>query len=205
MRFTFAVALAALWPTAANAADIPLGTVVRFNTVCAKCHEGECSGRLSFDSGHKATENHIRRYAGEVSPSAQRDLHTLLAYMKQYCAYYPIPVDVPQDRHWRADALGMLRSESENAYFVPLGELAAGRYRARLRFDATAEACAQIISESFDIEDYPGLRAESGAVDFVFGVERKGPYYLRLQTGKTSGLADLEIVPARQGPAPAAR
>ena len=126
--------------------------------------------------------------------------------MKQSCAYYPIAVDVPRDRHWRADALRMLRSESENAYFVPLGDLPAGHYRARLRFDATAEAYAQIISESFDIEDYPGLRAESRRSGFrLRSGTRKGPYYLRLQTGKTSGLVGLEIVPAHQGPAPAAR
>ena len=43
--------LLAVGMTAAIAADISLGSVVRFNTTCAMCHEAECSGRLSFDLG----------------------------------------------------------------------------------------------------------------------------------------------------------
>ena len=79
-----------------QAADIPLATVVRFNTLCATCHEGECSGRLSFDLGIQAAENHIRRHAGDVDRDVWRDLARLLAHTKQACAYYPMAVDIPK-------------------------------------------------------------------------------------------------------------
>lgn len=202
MRFGLMAALAPLClSTAAAAADIPLATVVRFNTVCARCHEGECSGRLSFDHGQESSGSHIRRHAGDVSPSAQGDLYALLVHMKRACAYFPMPASVPKDRHWPADALAMLRSPAGDAYFVPLGELATGRYRARLRFDAAAEACAQVISESFDSADFAGLALQGGTAEFIFDVERKGSHYLRLQTGKPAPLIELEIVPDQRGAA----
>lgn len=54
----------------ASGAEIRQGTVVRFSTVCFNCHEGECSGRLSFDSGARAAQDHIRRDLGAASPSS---------------------------------------------------------------------------------------------------------------------------------------
>ena len=119
--------LGLFWPLTAQAADIPLATVVRFNTLCATCHEGECSGRLSFDLGIQASENHIRRHAGDVGQNVWRDLARLLAHMKQACAYYPMAVDIPENRHWGPEALAALHNAKENAWFIPLGHLPAGR------------------------------------------------------------------------------
>lgn len=42
-------------------------SVVIFNTICAKCHEAECSGRLSFDEAFETSASHILRYYGEAS------------------------------------------------------------------------------------------------------------------------------------------
>lgn len=179
----------------AAAGNIPVATAVRFNTTCAKCHEGQCSGRMSLNLGHQAAGSHIRRYAGDISPKVERDFYALLEDMKQACRYYPLPVDVPKDRRWGAGLLQALRNPTENAYFVPLGSLPAGRYRAVLRFEGEAELCAQVISGTFEIIDRPGLRTGKDTVDFVFVAEREGAHYLRVQTAKPAVLVGLEIMP----------
>ena len=42
-------------------------SVVIFNTICAKCHEAECSGRLTFDKAFETSTSHILRYYGPAS------------------------------------------------------------------------------------------------------------------------------------------
>ena len=42
-------------------------SVVIFNTICAKCHEAECSGRLSFDEAFETSSSHILRHYGRAS------------------------------------------------------------------------------------------------------------------------------------------
>jgi hypothetical protein len=192
-------AVVAVLATACSAqgADIPTSTVVRFNTVCARCHEGECSGRLTFDVDHMAAANHIRRHAGEVVTDEQKDLHTLLTYMKQRCDYYPMRVAAPPSGSWSPSMLAQLRGPAGDTYFIPLGALSAGRYRARLRFDVAAEACAQVISASFDIGEHPGLKTEGGTMEFEFIASENRPYYLRLQAAKPAVLEMLEIQTVR--------
>ena len=181
----------------ARGTDIPTSTVVRFNTVCARCHEGECSGRLSFDADHMVAANHIRRHAGEVVIDEQKDLHTLLTYMKQRCGYYPMRIAAPTTGNWNQSTLAQLRGPAGDTYFIPLGTLSAGRYRARLRFDNAAEACAQVISAGFDIGEHPGLRTQGGAMEFEFMVTERLAYHLRLQTARPAVLERLEIETVR--------
>ena len=182
-----------LWLLPAQAADIPLDTVVRFNTLCATCHEGECSGRLSFDLGVGATENHIRRHAGDVDQHVWQDLARLLAHTKQTCAYYPMAVDIPEGRHWNPERLAELHNAKENAWFIPLGHLPAGRYRATLGMNGQMEGIAQIISAGFDIADFPLQCTDSGQIAFFFVVDRSGVHYLRLKSGKSQALLGLNI------------
>jgi hypothetical protein len=177
----------------AQAADIPLGTVVRFNTLCATCHEGECSGRLSFDLGIQASENHIRRHAGDVDRNVWRDLASLLAHTKQACAYYPMAVDIPEGRHWNPERLAALHNANENAWFIPLGLLPAGRYRATLGMSGQMEGIAQIVSASFDIADFPLQCADKGQIAFFFVVNRSSVHYLRFKSGKGQTLTSLNI------------
>ena len=55
----FLAALALLITASSHAAEpTPAASVVRFYTVCANCHEGQCSGRLTFHTG--ATEARVR-------------------------------------------------------------------------------------------------------------------------------------------------
>lgn len=75
---------------AAFAADqLPTASIVRFNTVCTNCHEGECSGRLSFHTGAKEALGHMQRYLGSISDSQAENLFVLLRHTKERCAPYP--------------------------------------------------------------------------------------------------------------------
>ena len=42
--------------------SIGIETAIKFNTICAKCHEGQCSRRLSFEDNPKVAVSHINRY-----------------------------------------------------------------------------------------------------------------------------------------------
>lgn len=177
-----------------QAAEIPQSTVVRFNTVCARCHEGECSGRLSFGLDYSLSANHMRRHTGEVTVDAQKDLYELLVYMKKRCAYYPMRTPAPAAGGLDRAMLAQLRSPVGDAYFVPLGELTAGRYRARLGFSAAAEACAQVISSSFEISEHPGLKTTDQGIDLEFVVDEGMQYYLRVQLARPGVMERLEIL-----------
>lgn len=179
------------------AAEISAASSVRFNIVCARCHEGECSGRLSFDQGRKAAEFHIERYAGKVSPLTRQELYDLLEYMKRECRYYPFPFPVPRDRRWNAEMLRQYHDEVASAYFIPLGSLPAGRYRAVFRFDREAEASAELVSAQFEIEDFPQVTTVSSAAGIVFGVSSTGEYHIRLRVTRPALLLRLEVVPLR--------
>ena len=192
MRLPFLL-LVLFWLPPAQAADIPLGTVVRFNTLCATCHEGECSGRLSFDLGIQASENHIRRHAGDVDQNVWRDLAHLLAHTKQACAFYPMAVDIPKGQQWNQERLAELHNAKENAWFIPLGHLPAGRYRATLGMNGQTEGIAQIISAGFDITDFPLQCADRGQIAFFFVVDRSSLHYLRFKSGKGQTLTSLDI------------
>ena len=100
-------------------------SVLRFNTVCANCHEGQCSGRLSFSLGPEATFSHIRRFAGEADAILVRQLQALLEYMKQECAYAPLPVPDMQGLLGR-EILDAYRDPENGNYFMPLGKLERG-------------------------------------------------------------------------------
>jgi hypothetical protein len=64
-------------------------------TTCARCHEGECSGRLSFDLGVEATTDHLIRNARPLTKDSIRKLFKMLEYMKRECAYPPLNVPIP--------------------------------------------------------------------------------------------------------------
>jgi hypothetical protein len=179
------------------ATGISAASSVRFNIACARCHEGECSGRLSFDLGRKAAEFHIERYAGKVSPLTRQELYALLEYMKRECRYYPLDIVVPANRRWEAGMLQKLHDEAESAYFIPLGRLSAGSYRADLRFDRETGASAELVSARFEIADFPGVKTTGEAASIVFRVNSEGECYIRLLVTRPASLLHLEVVPLR--------
>jgi hypothetical protein len=179
--------------------DISLAAAVRFSTLCTRCHEGECSGRLSFSLGCEATFSHIRRYLASAGyePSTQEmnEHFQLLKSMKTDCRYHALPVSVPADRIWSDELLGKLRNPAENAYFIPLGRLLPGRYRALLRFDRDCSVNAEAVSARFEVQDTQFLSSYPFQTEVRFSVPVGEEYFLRLFTGQPAALLGLELEP----------
>ncbi|MCC7310647.1 MAG: hypothetical protein IT510_05315 [Sulfuritalea sp.] len=173
-------------------APIPPASVVRFNTLCATCHEGECSARLSFRLDPGATDSHIRRYTGDISLQAARQLNALLEHMKLNCGYYAIDLPSPKDGRWRAELLQQLHAAEEKAYFVPLGTVSAGRQRFTLTFEREAVVSVQLVSAKFEITEQPLVQTQGGQAVVVLEAEKPGEYYLRLHTEQPARLLALE-------------
>lgn len=184
--------VAAVPATVAAQAPITPASVVRFNILCATCHEGECSSRLSFRLDPGATDSHIRRYTGDISLQAARELNALLEHMKLECGYYAIDLPSPKDGRWKADLLQQLHAAEEKAYFIPLGKLEAGRYRFTLTFEHDALVTVQLISARFDIAEQPAVRTQEGKALVVLEADKPGDYYLRLRTEQPARLQALD-------------
>ena len=159
--------------------DISRTTVVRFNTVCANCHEGECSGRLSFSSGPEAAQNHVRRYLGTASAEDIETFFALLKYTKEKCAPYPIDAAFPANRRWEGDALAGWHNPAEGGYYVPLGILEPGKYRLRMTFAGEPCGRASITDAHFDIAAEESLCRNTPPVLSFDAVG--GAHYFRLQ------------------------
>lgn len=172
------VGLALAFP--AWGADIPPATVVRFNTVCANCHEGECSGRLSFQSGMPAALNHLQRYLGALSERESADLFALLKYTKEQCRQYPLTPSVPADGRWKSGDLQVWRNPVEGGYFIPLGALKAGKYSLRLSFSGEPQGRVRVTGARFDSAADEQLCR--GSVPALIFTVSGGDYYLHLQS-----------------------
>jgi hypothetical protein len=82
-----------------------LDAIVQFHTVCNSCHEGECSGRLSFDSGSAAARGHIERYLGATPDASIASLFAMLRHVKESCSHYPAVPLRPAVGTWQAKEL----------------------------------------------------------------------------------------------------
>lgn len=183
---------ACVWP-AYGELLVPLGTVITFDTVCANCHEGECSRRLSFTSGHEAAIGHIQRYAGPQTDESIKGLFDLLKYMKENCAYYPLPAAIPQDRIWQSKALEAWFSAVGTSYFIPLGMLAPGRYAAVMEFDREAQARLQVVDEQFNFLTETTEIAHGGMLTVEFSGLAQGECYLRVYPAALTKLKRLSV------------
>ena len=162
----------------ANAELAPAHSVVRFNTVCANCHEGECSGRLSFHHGPEAARGHMQRYLGPISDEDVRFLFAVLRHTKEACGQYPVSAGVPVGEAWTAAELEPWHNPQEGAYFVPLGEVEGGRYRLQMVFAEPAQARLRITDGRFEEVAETSLCADKPA---ELEVELPaGSYYLTL-------------------------
>lgn len=190
------VLLALLLSMPAWGAEIPPATVVRFNTVCANCHEGECSGRLSFQSGAAAAANHLRRFLGVLSEREIADLFALLKYTKEQCRQYPVQAAVPANGRWNAKDLEIWRNPVEGGYFIPLGALKSGDYRAGLLFAGDAPGKVRVTDERFEIAGEELLCRGSQAV--LRFTAPGGEHYLHVQGPATLLGLELEKPPRAQ-------
>jgi hypothetical protein len=179
----------------APAQEYERDAVLRFNLVCAHCHEAECSGRLSFTSGPKATFDHIRRFAGEVAPATALQLNAVLAYMKQHCAYAPIAA-IDSVARVRKDILDGYRDASTGGYFLPLGHLEGKRYRIALNFSHPTAAHLEVLNEFFSLVLDESAEFNENALSWEFGVEEPASHFLRVRVDSGLTLDELRLTTA---------
>ncbi|MDD3448792.1 MAG: hypothetical protein PHF72_07145 [Gammaproteobacteria bacterium] len=205
-RFRFAglclaVVLASLAVPQRTAATpaVELESYVIFNTRCADCHEGECSGRLSFfHLPEDAADEHVRRFAGQVPVARVRELQFLLTWMKKNCAFYPLPLVIPADGRWDMKALASLSLDSGRAYFVPIGELAPGRWRVTVGAETAADFTVEVVGSDFEPMLAKRLSLPGGGrVGLRFDVQKRQSYYLRLEACGGMRLAEVTLEPVQ--------
>jgi len=192
-----------LLPVCVNAGEDESFTesVVIFNTVCARCHEGECSGRLSFDNSHEPSTGHILRHYPQASGKGwlQRELFVILAYMKEKCAYYPMQTPIPPQRVWDGSLLDRMTTMPESSYFVPLGPLSPGGYHIGLEFDQDVKVTIQLVSENFEMEVEEYLSSGDRHLDIPFSIETPGNYYFRMYPQESARITRLAITATGNG------
>ena len=170
--------------------NISTKTAVIFNTLCAKCHEGECSGRLSFDTGNKAASSHIKRYAGDtnISKVESGDFFTLLNHMKKKCA-----ILMPKNETWRQENLSHFALPSSKGYFIPLGLLKSGKYLIEIKTKERGHFRVEVISDRFDsfLDTTFCPDQKEGSLDFA--LDDTENIFLRIQSKKPLHITALEI------------
>lgn len=181
--------LALLAVSCAWGAGIAPATVVRFNTVCANCHEGECSGRLSFRPQAEAAGNHVRRYLDAVSAPEVEALFQLLRYTKEHCRRYPVASNAAADGRWRATELAAWRTSAADGYFIPLGALRPGRLQLRMTRVGDAPCSLRVTDARFEVAVEE--QSCSGGATVVTFSARSGEHYLHVQTA--SEILGLEL------------
>lgn len=135
-------------------------SVVIFNTIFAKCHEAECSGRLIFEEAIEASMGHIVRLYSEASGKKwlQKELFVILNHMKQKCAYYPMSMSIPPKRVSSDEILEKMATLLERNYLIPIGPFTPGRYNLEMKLAKDTKVTAHLVSETFEmvVEDcYP--------------------------------------------------
>ena len=169
--------------------------MVIFNTVCAKCHEAECSGRLSFDEAFEKSTSHILRHYRQASGKQwlQKELFDILNYMKGRCAYYPMQTPVPLKRVWEGVILDKFTTLMEKNYFIPIGKLEPGNYRIEIELEKDVKVTAHLISEQFEwvLEDC--YQSSDRRINIPFLIDEPGDYYFRMYPRKPAKIIRFAI------------
>jgi hypothetical protein len=174
-------------------------SVVIFNTICAKCHEAECSGRLSFDEAFEASSAHIIRHYGEASGKKwlHKELFILLNHMKEKCAYYPMQVPVPPQRVWSGGILKKLTTLIERNYFIPIGPFSPGRYSLELTLAKDEKVTVHLVAETFDMLVEDCYLSSDKRIVIPFSIIEAGNYYVRVYPRKPVQITQLAIFTVR--------
>jgi len=169
--------------------QISTKTAVIFNTLCAKCHEGECSGRLSFDTGSEAAQTHIGRYAGEnnISKSEIKEFFALLNHMKKACSLM-----MPDKQKTAPEDLSRFATFSHTAYFIPLGRLKKGSYRLEISAKEKIHYRLELLTDQFDpiveVSICPEKREK-----ILFTLNEPATTFLRIRSKEPLHLLDLNV------------
>jgi hypothetical protein len=175
-------------------------SVVIFNTICAKCHEAQCSGRLSFDDSFEASVKHIVRYYGDASEKKwlQKELFVILNHMKEKCAYYPMTAPIPPQRVWSGEMLEKMATLLERNYFIPIGPFTPGRYQLELKLAKDAKVTVHLVSETFDMVVDDCYLSTDRQLVIPFSIEEAGNHYVRVYPRKPVKITHLAVTPLSQ-------
>ena len=170
--------------------SISTKSAVIFNTLCAKCHEGECSGRLSFDTGSESASSHIKRYAGDanISRTEIKEFFALLNYMKKECALL-----MPDDGKWKQENLSRFALPSHDSYFIPLGHLKRGKYHLNIATKEEVHYRVEVLSDRFDpYVDQSACPEQKKNIRFT--IDEPVNAFLRIRSKKPLHIITLEII-----------
>ncbi|OQX59627.1 MAG: hypothetical protein B5M52_02910 [Helicobacteraceae bacterium 4484_230] len=170
--------------------SISTKTAVIFNILCAKCHEGECSGRLSFKNTHTAADSHITRYSEDANITENEigEFFTLLNYMKTDCAML-----MPKNNTDPKRDLSRFALNSNKGYFIPLGNLEAGRYLLGFTPEEHVSFRLEVMSKHFEpFLDQSVCRHQKEYL-FSFTVDKRVPVFLRIRSRTPLHLSALEL------------
>ena len=188
--------LSLLFPTSLfcveNINNISIKSAVIFNILCAKCHEGQCSGRLSFDTGSEAASNHIKRYANNKSTSKTEieEFFTLLNYMKKECLLI-----MPKNIKDKKNNFSLFALKSNKGYFIPLGILKKGDYDLIIKTQEKDRFTLEIISDSFETSLEKTICLCSKRQTYNFAINKTLNYFLRIKSRKPLHITTLEVKP----------
>ena len=170
-------------------------SVVIFNTICAKCHEAECSGRLSIGFDIETSGNHIIRHYGKASGEQwlQKELFSILNHMKEKCAYYPMSISVPPNRIWNSKILDKMSTLSERNYFIPIGQFTTGHYNLELKLAEDTKVTVHLVSDTFDMAIECCFQSSNQRLEIPFTIEEVGNYYVRVYPRKPVQITQVVI------------
>ena len=166
-------------------------TSVIFNTLCSKCHEGECSGRLSFNTGSKAASSHIKRYAGDVniSKGETEEFFSLLNYMKTECALW-----MPKSGKWKPENLSHFSLPSKKGYFISLGVLKEGTYHIEIKLKDNVHYRIEVLSDHFE-HFLDILACPDGEMQTLqFTIKKEVNTFLRIQSRKSLHIINMNVI-----------
>jgi len=175
---------------AQNKENISLKSSVTFNILCSKCHKGQCSGRLSFDTGSGVASNHIKRYAEDdnISKTEIKEYFTLLNYMKKECLLL-----MPSDAKFTTSNLSSFAIPSNKGYFIPLGVLKKGDYSLFIKTQNDTPFRIELISSQFDSYLNRSVCSCVKKREFEFTIDEDTNYFLRIKSRKPLHLKNIEI------------
>jgi len=170
--------------------SISTESAVIFNTLCSKCHEGECSGRLSFDTGSRTAGSHIRRYTGDsnLSKGKIKEFFALLNYMKKKCAIY-----MPDNVKWKEENLSLFMLPSSKGYFIPLGTLEPGTYHIAIESKEDTHFELEVLSEHFDHFLNQEICPEKKNNTVQFTIDKPSTVFVRIKSRNPLHIVSFKI------------
>jgi len=166
-------------------------TAVIFNTLCAKCHEGGCSGRLTFYDNQKSAINHIKRYSGdlEFNENEIKEFFILLNYMKKECTLLMSNYDnVSEYKNISSFALS-----SNKGYFIPLGNLKTGEYKLSFALKENISFRLEVISHNLNHYLDKSICSHQKEYRFFFTVNESVDGFLRILSKQPLHLVYLKL------------